>query len=110
MARLRVREKGTYYWRAHSVSRNAEGGTDSVWAEAVEIEARIWTASGQMQAEEYGRTLPYAKNMLYEGDEPLCEGDGICVDVGADETPDYRIESIQHEWSPAVMTLRKVIQ
>ena len=107
--RLRQAAKTTCCWRAHSVTKDAEGGTTDVWATAVPIEARIWPAGGRVQAEQYGERLTYMKNMLYEGAEALMEGDGFCVSVAGTSDPDYRIVSVQREYFPLVIMLEKVI-
>lgn len=107
--RMRQSVKKTYYWRAHIEAKDTEGGSIDSWAAPVAIEARIWPAGGRVQAEEYGQRLAYMKNMLYEGAEALMEGDGICVDVAADQDPDYRIVSMQREYHPLVIELEKVI-
>ena len=37
------------------------------------------------------------------------EGDGICVFVGPEAGPDYKIISIKPEYSPKVMELERII-
>ena len=107
--RLRQTHKRPCWWRAHGEAKDAEGSSYDTWGEPVIIDARIWPAGGRVQAETYGQRLTYMKNMLYEGCEPLREGDGICVDVSPAEDPDYRIVSVQREYKPVVITLEKVI-
>ena len=89
-------------------SRDKEGGSITEYAEPVEIKATIWTAGGRVQSEMYGDRLSYIKNMEYGGSEEMQEGDGICVFVGPDEKPDYKIISIKPEYNPKVMELEKL--
>ena len=89
-------------------SRDKEGGSITEYAEPVEIKATIWPAGGRVQSEMYGDRLSYIKNMEYGGSEEMQEGDGICVCVGPDEKPDYKIISIKPEYNPKVMELEKL--
>lgn len=78
------------------------------YEEAIPIEAAIWAASGKMQAEMYGERLNYIKNMQYEGVETMQEGDGICVNAGAEDSPDYKIVAINDDFIPAQITLERI--
>ena len=42
-------------------------------------------------------------------DTPGIGGDGICVFVGPEAGPDYKIISIKPEYSPKVMELERII-
>lgn len=97
-----------YHLRKRVPKKDKEGGSITDYAEAVEINATIWPASGRVQAEMYGERLTYIKNMEYEGNETMQEGDGICVFVGPESTPDYKIISIKPEYSPKLMELEKI--
>lgn len=97
-----------YHLKRRTPQKNSEGGTIDAYAEAVEIQAIIWPAGGKVQAEMYGERLSYIKNMEYEGNEAMQEGDGICVFVGPDEKPDYKIISIKPEYNPKRMELEKL--
>lgn len=97
-----------YHLRKRVPTRDKEGNSITEYAEAVEIEAAIWPAGGRIQAEMYGERLAYMKNMEYAGKEPMQEGDGICVFVGPESKPDYKIVSIKAELSPKVMELEKI--
>lgn len=98
----------TYHLRRRTPQKNSEGGSIDSYAEAVEIQATIWPAGGRVQAEMYGDRLSYIKNMEYGGPEAMQEGDGICVFVGSEEMPDYKIISIKPEYDPKVMELEKM--
>ena len=102
---MRRKLKKTYYLRKRIQKKTPEGSSYTDYDEAIEIKARIWSASGRIQAEVYGEKLTYIKNMEYDGQESMQEGDGICVFVGAEEAPDYKIISIKHEYNPKVMEL-----
>lgn len=97
-----------YHLRRRTIQKNSEGGTVDAYAEAIEIQAIIWPAGGRVQAEMYGEKLSYIKNMEYEGTETMQEGDGICVFVGPEERPDYKIISIKPEYSPKLIELEKL--
>ena len=45
--------------------------------------------------------------MLYDGPEKLEEGDGVCVFVGMDSKPDYKILSIK-PYSHQLIELEKI--
>ena len=94
-----------YHLRKKKVDTNSEGGRDVSYSEAVEIEAIIWPAGGKVQAQMYGEKLAYIKSMEYAGPETLKEGDGICVFVGPEAKPDYKIISIKREYNPQVVEL-----
>lgn len=99
----------TYYLRRRTTAKNAEGGDVVVWSAPVGLEAVVWPASGRVQAQMYGERLKYIKNMEYSGDEPVQEGDGICVFVDAESDPDYEIKSIKPEYSPIRLELEKIL-
>ena len=94
-----------YHLKRRIPKRTSEGSSYTEYAEAVEIQAIIWPAGGKVQAEMYGERLSYIKNMEYGGAEVMQEGDGICVFVGPDEKPDYKIISIKPEYNPKRMEL-----
>ena len=98
-----------YHLRRRKTGKDSEGGSIVRYEEAVEIKATIWPASGRVQAELYGERLTYIKNMEYGGAEAMQEGDGICVFVGPEAGPDYKIISIKPEYSPKVMELERII-
>ena len=99
----------SYHLRRKKTGKDSEGGSIVEYEEAVEIKAIIWPAGGRVQAEMYGERLSYIKNMEYGGAEAMQEGDGICVFVGPEAKPDYKIISIKPEYSPKVMELERII-
>lgn len=97
-----------YHLKKRKVGKDKEGGSVVEYGDAVEIQAIIWPAGGRVQAEMYGERLSYIKNMEYDGQEEMTEGDGICVFTGPDDAPDYNIISIQREYRPVVMELERM--
>lgn len=112
--RLKRSRIETFYHRARTTTKDAEGCTTEVYGDAIAVTGEAWPASGQVQAQEYGHDLGYVYNMrltekyscasddkgnrhytLAESGAVISELDGICLHVGADEEPDYRIRSIK---------------
>lgn len=108
--RIRIRKAllKTYNLRRRKTGKDKEGGSIVNYEEAIPIEAAIWAAGGKVQAEMYGERLAYMKNMHYEGTESMQEGDGICVDAGPEDTPDYKIVAINDDFIPAQITLERI--
>lgn len=98
----------TFYLRRRKTEKNKEGGSLVTYGEPIAVKATIWPAGGRVQAEMYGEKLAYMKNMAYEGTEEMKEGDGICVFAGPEDTPDYKIISINPEYSPRMMELKRL--
>lgn len=92
---MRIKNKKTYYLKKKTIIEDNEGGKYQEYSESIEIQANIYPASGKLQAEIYGERLNYILNMLYDGQESINEGDGICVYVSKDNEPDYKIISIK---------------
>ena len=104
---MRIARKKTYYLKRKCLLKDNEGGTYSGYEEqATLIQANIYPATGKLQAELYGEKLNYMMNMLYDGPVPIKEGDGICVDVKATESPDYRVESIKRYYQFVIEFLK----
>ncbi len=106
--RMRKSLMKPYNLKRRVPAKDNEGNSYNTWDEAVEIEAAIWSASGRIQAEMYGERLKYIKNMQYDGTETMQEGDGICVYVGPESNPDYKIISIKPDYSPLEMELERI--
>lgn len=96
-----------YHLKRRTVTKTNEGSPVETWGEPVDIDATIWSASGQIQASMYGEHLSYIKNMEYEGPEVIKEHDGICVYVSPDEEPDYIVKSVNTDYSPKLFTLER---
>lgn len=106
--RMRRNLKKDYTLKRRTTSRTLEGGSIESWNNPVTIQATIWQASGRIQAEMYGERLAYMRNMEYEGAETISENDGICVFVSADETPDYRVISVNADYKPVRYLLEAI--
>ena len=104
---MRIKNKKTYYLKRKTVIEDNEGGKYPGYSEPIEIQANIYPASGKLQAEIYGERLNYILNMLYDGQENLNEGDGICVYSTKDSKPDYKIISIK-TYSHLFIELEKI--
>lgn len=98
--RLRQRDLTMVYLkRIDPNNTQDEEGNDQVnYLTPIAIEMNVQSASGAVNATIYGSKLSSMKSCKYQGDE-LKEGrdenSGICVYVGPDEVPDYKITSIQ---------------
>lgn len=95
MRRMRQHLKSTFYLRKAVTTKDAEGNTFSSWDDPISIRAIIRHASGQMDVAQYGQRLSYILKMQYEDSESIQEGDGICVYVGANDDPDYKVISVK---------------
>jgi hypothetical protein len=104
---MRIKNKKTYYLKRKTVIEDDEGGKYPGYSESIEIQANIYPASGKLQAEIYGEKLNYILNMLYDGQENLNEGDGMCVYVPKDNEPDYKVISIKR-YSHLAIELEKI--
>ena len=104
---MRIKNKKHYKLKRKIVIEDEEGGKYAGYSEDfIEIQANIWPASGKLQAEIYGERLNYISNMLYDGNEELIEGDGICVFT--QDVPDYKIISIK-PYSHKLIELEKIL-
>lgn len=92
--RLRKNSLKTYYLKKCKVLKDNEGSSYEGYGDPLSFEADISPAGGRVQAEMYGHRLAYMLNMVCEI-IPIHEGDGICVYVDADCSPDYRVISIR---------------
>lgn len=111
--RLRKSRLKQYYHKKRIPHKDKEGGTYNTYGSASSFDAEVWPAGGKNQAEVYGERLKYIQNIRIDGkykieaDEKgiihyalesgadIVESDGICLFVGKDSEPDYRIISIR---------------
>lgn len=111
--RLKRSRLKQYYHKKRITQKDSEGGTYNAHGPASPFAAEVWSASGKIQAEIYGERLKYIQNVRIE--EPytvqtdekglvhyvlssgtdITESDGICLFVGKDNEPDYRIIAIR---------------
>lgn len=96
--RLRKRDLTTVYLRRVEIISDDEGYEKEGYGQAIPLSLNLQSASGAVNATIYGSKLSSMKSCKYQGDE-LKEGrdenSGVCVYVGPDEVPDYKITSIQ---------------
>lgn len=111
MKRSRIKE---FFCRKAETVKDHEGGASVEFGPPVAFKGEAWPAGGRMQAEQYGERLAYICNVRVQGkyevsrDEKsrlrylfsdtgldVAEGDGLCLFVGSDEEPDYRVISIR---------------
>lgn len=94
------------------VKDEKEGGKYESFLPGYEIEANIYSGSGNLENHQYGQKVPTIKKMLFDGNftvrnvdrvekyfihneqHYMAVGDGVCVFAPADASPDYRIISI----------------
>ncbi|WP_205272309.1 hypothetical protein [Lactococcus taiwanensis] len=98
--RLMKRDLTTVYLkRIDPENKQDDEGNDQVnYLAPIALEMNVQSASGAVNATIYGSKLSSMKACKYQGNE-LKEGrdenSGICLYVGKDSSPDYRIKSIQ---------------
>lgn len=113
--RLKRSRVDKYFHRSRRTQKDKEGNTVAAYDKAVPIQAEVWCAGGKLQAEMYGEKLPCIRNiringkytvkqdktgrMHYklQGGPDIMEGDGLCLYVSGENSPDYRILSIKPE-------------
>ena len=111
--RLKQSRLKTYYHRKRTVQKDNEGSTYEEYGAASSFFGESWSAFGKVQAQQYGQRLGYIRNVKIDGgyaikpDEngrlhyildngtDLMELDGICLFVGENTEPDYRIVAIK---------------
>lgn len=106
--RLRQRDLKTCYLRKCINKSDVEGIKYSDYEVAVEFKAKIQPAGGKVMSEMYGERLNYISTMYYDGNLGITENDGICVNVGPTEDPDYKVVGIA-PWGHKTITLEKVV-
>ena len=107
--RLRRSRVETYYHKKRVVEKDSEGSTRETYGTASSFEGESWPASGKVQAQQYGQRLNYIRNLrisrkyeikpdekgrlhyILENGTDIQESDGICLFVGSDREPDYKI-------------------
>ena len=98
--RLMKRDLTTVYLKRidPNNTQDEEGNDQVIYLDPIALEMNVQSASGAVNATIYGSKLSSMKSCKYQGDE-LKEGrdenSGVCVYVGRDEHPDYKVVSIQ---------------
>lgn len=94
-----------YKYAIPEVIEDEEANKKVVWEEqATFINAYIYPASGQVQAEQYGKDLPYIKNLL-TNDFRLKEGYGLMVDS---DQVDYAVISVKKYTGHLLCEIKKL--
>ena len=101
----------TIYVRNRTVTKDREGVPTEMFGEAFSRKAEVWPAGGRRQIEQYGDRLANIANIrvqgkyevaseathiviTFEDGNTITAGDGVCIFVGGDSGPDYRVISI----------------
>lgn len=109
--RLRTRDLQPVYLKKRIATSDDEGNDIiSFSEESKELQMNIQSAGGQVMAQIYGESLPYIKACKYQGNLLKAgenELDGVCVEVSADDEPDYEIVAIQPFSTHLNITLKK---
>lgn len=110
MKRSRISE---YWLKTRCSEKDSEGGITVTYLPAVSFRAEIWPGNGKVQAEVYGEKLSYVRNLRVAGNYVITsdrsgithyvfpegmdfvESDGICIYVGKEANPDYKINAIK---------------
>lgn len=109
--RLKQNKLKTYYHRQAVPKKDKEGSSYIEFGSAMPFQAEEWPAGGKVQAEMYGLRLPGIRNLRIKGsyqevsgagkvryaiaDGPvITANDGMCLYVGGDAEPDYRVVAI----------------
>ena len=101
----------TVYLKRYITIKDNEGAIYTDYdSTPIEIKANIQPAGGRVMAEIYGERLAYMFTMYYDGQLELKEKDGVCVYVGPNCKPDYKIVAIRNWNNHKVIDLEKVMQ
>lgn len=95
--RLKRSDLVTAFLRKRIVGRDDELNETISYGDGQKLLMNVQPASGQVTAELYGDRLRYFVNAKYVGNaikENCNELDGICLNAGPSDDPDYRIVSI----------------
>ncbi len=109
--RMMRKRTQTFHLKNRTVKKDREGNTYEEYGLPVPFTGKQWPAGGKVQAEIYGKKLPYIRNLKVKGTYAVeqrngvtyyvfsdklafAELDGICLDVPAESGPDYKIISI----------------
>ena len=110
--RLKQNRLKTFYHRTAQPKKDAEGSSYVEYAQAIPFKAEEWPAGGKIQAEMYGMRLPNIRNLRLQGEYTECwadgtsvgyqiengplirANDGICLFVGGNSGPDYRVVAV----------------
>ncbi len=101
--RLTERDKRTVHIKAQTNSKDVRGAVAVSYSGTYEtIKAIVQPLSSKrasaLTTEMHGQKTNEMLLMLYDGEEQINVADGVCVYVGSDAVPDYKIVS-KERWS-----------
>lgn len=101
---MQVRYFKTYKYATYTVIEDEEANKKVVFDKLQEIKAYIYPATGQVQAEQWGKELPYIFNLLTNEDK-LKEGYGIAFNS---DSINYRVVSIKPYTNHFLCEIKKI--
>ena len=121
MKRSRIR---ALHFKTKNVTKDKEGVPNISYGAPFEFVGEIWSASNKLQVETYGDRVNSIMNCKikghyiikqeegvtcyeFENRKIIKEGDGLCVNVKKEESPDYRIISIK-PYKPLTLEVEKL--
>jgi len=111
MKRLKLNRLQTFYVRQRFVTHDSEGVPIESWGPAIELKGEVWPASDRRAIESYGDRINGIQSVWLQGQyvlqfegkvnraflrEPnylLSLGDGLCIEAGPTDEPDYQVVS-----------------
>lgn len=101
---MEVRYAKTHMYAPNMIIEDEEANKKSIFGEKKEIKAYIYPATGQVQAEQWGKELPYIFNLLTNEDK-LKEGYGIAYNS---DSINYRVVSIKPYTNHFLCEIKKI--
>ena len=111
MRRLKLNRVQTFYIRQRFVTKDSEGVPVTTWGPAIEVKGEVWPATDRRTIESYGDRISGIQSVwmqnqyllqfdngvnkvLLRGPNYLLSlGDGICLEAGPEDAPDYQVVS-----------------
>lgn len=101
---MEVRFDKKYKYSTNIVIEDEEANKKVVYKEKFDINAYIYPATGQVQAEQWGKELPYIFNLLTNEDK-LKEGYGIAYNS---DSINYKVVSIKPYTNHFLCEIKKI--
>lgn len=101
---MEVRFDKNYKYSPDVLIEDEEANKRVVYKEMLDINAYIYPATGQVQAEQWGKELPYIFNLLTNEDK-LKEGYGIAYNS---DSINYRVVSIKTYTKHYLCEIKKI--
>lgn len=107
--RLRQQNLKTVYLKKRKVNQDKEANDELLYHQAGKpLQLTIQDGAGLLATQLYGERLTRIKIGHYQGtdlNQHHNEGDGICLSVGPNKTPDYKIIAIKNYSTHKAITL-----